>query len=207
MDSSQGLVRRARLPPRPTTDSSKEMGLKLLGPLSLAMAKRPEKSAAVLSATSELLSALPPLRMFKSLLPRCPPDEPLLVVDGMVRCSWSDCHRVALTRRAAGGHRLATRRHWQLERHEPIPCTHRLGAADLEQSAATAERQVQHHRGLQVASLPCRCAASLRAADTPLSMSHLRSALIAALQALTSRCPSWPSRRNGWEWNTFRACP
>ena len=112
MDSPQGLVRRSRLPPRPATDSSKEIGLKLLGPLSLAMAKRPEKSAAVLSATSELLSALPPLRMFKSLLPRCPPDEPLLVVDGMVRCSGLMYPKVALTARDAGGYRFATRRHW-----------------------------------------------------------------------------------------------
>lgn len=85
MDSTQGYVRRTRLPPSQSVDPSKEVGLKLLASLSSSLAiQAPSRSAVVLTATSELLSALPPLRMFKSLAPRCPPEEVLPVIDGMV---------------------------------------------------------------------------------------------------------------------------
>lgn len=90
MEPANGFVQRHRQAPQAEVDPTKELGLKLLGTLSATMAKRaPEQSAAVLTATSGLLSALPPLRMFRGLVPRFPPEEVLLVTDGMVRAaSW-----------------------------------------------------------------------------------------------------------------------
>ena len=86
-------ARRVQLPPRQSVDASKEIGLKALSSLSMAIAKRaPEKSATVLSAASELLAALPPLRMFKSLVPRCPPEDVLLITEGMVSSFGREFH-------------------------------------------------------------------------------------------------------------------
>ena len=88
MDSSQAYVQRVRLPPKQRVDAAKEIGLKLLASLSTTIARSsPGQSTTVLSATSELLSALPPLRMFKSLAPRCPPEEILTIQETMVCCN------------------------------------------------------------------------------------------------------------------------